>query len=260
MSSETLGRRFGTVGARLKVAEKPWRGEPRIDIRRDGRGEYFDVRFAGGGRDVELEVVDVQPRDRHLLLLARIGEEKSKFLCGHDERHWFVAAVPEAARGVTGVLTAKAALQPSAVRALVERRRPKDPFRRRNAAYLRQGEWFFVPAAGIDPPAALVLRNEPLTRGAGNAHIMQYAHRRGGDVVYVSRRYPTGLSQARFERLPERERKRQSWQQFLRDPEVYAKGAVRHPDHATIHLPGWHRVFMNTEQGARAMRHVAFID
>ena len=51
-------------------------GWPRIDIRRDGRGEYFDVRFAGGGRDVELEVVDVQPRDRHLLLLARIGEEK----------------------------------------------------------------------------------------------------------------------------------------------------------------------------------------
>lgn len=34
MSSETLERRFGTVGARLKVAEKPWRGEPRIDIRR----------------------------------------------------------------------------------------------------------------------------------------------------------------------------------------------------------------------------------
>jgi hypothetical protein len=260
MSSETLERRFGAVGARLKVAERPWRGEPRIDIRRDGRGEYFDLRFGGGDHEVEFEVVDVRPRDRHLLLLARIGEDKSKFLCGHDERHWFVAAIPEAARGVTGVVTAKAALQPQAVRDLVERRRPKDPFRRRNAAYLRQGEWFFVPAVGIDPPAALVLRDEPLTRGRGNAHVMQFAYRRGGDVVYVSRRYPTGLSQARFERLPERERKSQSWQQFLRDPEVYAKGAVRHPDHATIRLAGWHRVLMNTEQGARAMRHVAFID
>jgi hypothetical protein len=105
-----------------------------------------------------------------------------------------------------------------------------------------------------------VLREEPLTRGRGNAHVMQFAYRRGGDVVYVSRRYPTGLSQARFERLPERERKSQSWQQFLRDPQVYAKGAVRHPDHATIRLAGWHRVLMNTERGARAMRHVAFID
>lgn len=164
MSSEMLERRFAAVGARLKVAEGPWRGEPRIDIRTDARGEYFDLRFAGGDRGIDLEVVDAQPRDRHLLLLARVGDEKSKFLCGHDERHWFVAAVPEAARGVSGVATAKAALQPPAVRDLVERTRPKDPFRRRNAAYVRQGEWFFVPAPGIDPPDALVL-----SRGAAVA-------------------------------------------------------------------------------------------
>jgi hypothetical protein len=25
-------------------------------------------------------------------------EEKSKFLCGHDERHWFVAAIPSSER------------------------------------------------------------------------------------------------------------------------------------------------------------------
>src|SRR5438552_5772488 len=187
MPSETLERRFAAVGARLKVAEGPWRGEPRIDVRSDARGEYFDLRFAGREPDVELEVVDVQPRDRHLLLLARVGAEKSKFLCGHDERHWFVAAVPEAARGVTGVATAKAALQPDAVRALVQRKRPKDPFRRRNAAYLRQGEWFFVSAAGMNPPDALVLRNEPLSRGLGTPHVMQFAYRRGGDAVYVNR-------------------------------------------------------------------------
>jgi hypothetical protein len=43
-------------------------------------------------------------------------------------------------------------------------------------------------------------------------------------------------------------------------PSQYAKGSVRHPDHNTIVLHGWHRVLMNTEQGARAMRHVAFLD
>src|ERR671931_1624540 len=121
MSSETLERRFATAGARVTVAQGPWQGEPRIDVRTDARGEYFDVRFAGGESRVELEVVDVQPRDRHLLLLARVGAEKSKFLCGHDERHWFVAAVPETARGVMGVETAKAALQPPAVQDLVAR-------------------------------------------------------------------------------------------------------------------------------------------
>ena len=260
MSSETLERRFATVGARLKVAKGPWRGEPRINIRTDARGEYFDLRFAGGDRGIDLEVVDVQPRDRHLLLLARGGGEKSKFLCGHDERHWFVAAVPEAARGVSGVATAKAALQPLAVRALVERTRPKDPFRRRNAAYVRQGEWFFVPAAGIDPPDALVLRDEPLSRGRGTAHVMQFAYRRGGDAVYVNGHHPTGISEARYARLTPEQRRSGGWVRFVRDPEVYAKGTVRHPDHATIRLTDWHRVLMNTEQGAKAMRHVVFID
>jgi hypothetical protein len=96
---------------------------------------------------VDLEVVDLARIERHLLLLARDGEEKSKFLCGHDERHWFVAAVPESVSGVSGV-QAKAALQPELVREAIERMRPKDAFRRRNAAYVRQGEWFLRPGAG----------------------------------------------------------------------------------------------------------------
>ena len=258
MSSETLDRRFAAVGARLKLADRPWRGEPRIDVRADAHGEYFDVRFAGHG-EVDLEVVDVQPHDRHLLLLARIDGEKSKFLCGHDERHWFVAAVPEAARGVTGVATAKAALQPPAVRALVERTRLKDPFRRRNAAYVRQGEWFFVPAR-IDPPDALVLRDEPLSRGRGNAHVMQFAYRRGGESVYVNRLNPAGITEAQYARLTPEQRRTGGWSRQVREPEVYAKGTIRHPDHATIRVPSWHRVLMNTEQGAKAMRHVVFID
>ena len=259
MRTEVLERRFAAIGARLNVSGPPT-GALRIDVRSDGRGEFFDVRFAGSGRVVELEVVDVDRTDRHLLLLVRDGEEKSKFLCGHDERHWFVAAVPEAARGVSGVATAKAALQPLAVRHLVERKRPKDPFRRRNAAYIRQGEWFFVPAYELDPPAALVLRDEPLSRGRGKAHMIELAYRRGGQTVWVNSRHPSGISDARYRRLTEKQRGSGGWTRFVRDPELFAKGAIRHPDHATVVLRGWHRVSMNTEQGARAMRHVAFLD
>ena len=47
---------------------------------------------------------------------------------------------------------------------------------------------------------------------------------------------------------------------LVRDPEVFAKGAIRHPDHATIRLAGWHRVLMNTEHRSRAKLHVTFID
>ena len=93
---EVLERRFATIGARLRIANGPWHGVPQIDIAADRRGEYFLLRFPGGDRQVELEVVDAWPRERHLLLLVRDGDEKSKFVCGHDERHWFVAAIPEA--------------------------------------------------------------------------------------------------------------------------------------------------------------------
>src|SRR5215212_3848098 len=250
MSGELLDRRFAAVGARLNIAEGPWRGFPGINILRDARGEYFDIGFSEENVSVELQVVDVQPRDRHLLLFARVGGWKSKFLCGHDERHWFVAAVPEQARGVTGVATAKAALQPDVVRAQVKGKRPKDPFRRRNAAYVRQGEWFFVADTRIRPPDAFVLRNEPLSRGVGTPHVMQFAVRSGGEIVYVNHRNPTGISEAQYARLTAAEQRQGAWSSMVRDPDVYAMGAIRHPDHATIHLDGWHCVLMNTEQQA----------
>jgi len=37
-------------------------------------------------------------------------------------------------------------------------------------------------------------------------------------------------------------------------------GSVRHRDHATITLPFWHRVIMNTETQGRTMANVAFLD
>jgi hypothetical protein len=229
-------------------------------VRSDSAGEHFDIRFAGDGVEVEVEAIDVRPRQRHLLLLVRDGEEKSKFLCGHDERHWFVAAVPEGVRGVTGVATAMEALQPRAVRREAARLRPKDRLRRRNAAFVRQGEWFFVPTAlWPEPLASQVLRDEPLSRGRGKAHVMQFAFRTGGEVVYVSDDERRVITAAQFVRLSPRQRQT-GWTQRARNSQVYAKGAVRHPDHATIHLPGWHRVFMNTENESQAMRHVTFID
>jgi hypothetical protein len=161
---------------------------------------------------------------------------------------------------VTGVATAKLALQPELVRTAIGRARPKDPLERRNAAYVRQGEWFFVPAPELEPPAALVLHGEPLSRGRGQAHVIELAYRRGGQVVWVNRRHPSGISDARYRRLTEKDRRTGGWARFVRDPELYANGAIRHPDHATIVLRGWHRVAMNTEQRARAMRHVAFLD
>ena len=53
---------------------------------------------------------------------------------------------------------------------------------------------------------------------------------------------------------------RWGWQVMRRNPGVYARGTVRHSDHATITLPFWHRVNMNTETQSRTMANVAFLD
>ena len=257
MGTEVLERRFAAIGARVKVIRTTRDHSPRIDVGSDRRGEFFELRLSG--RATSLDVVDADRDDRCLLLLVREGDEKSKFLCGFDERHWFVAAIPESARGVTGVASAKDALQPEAVREAVARVRPRDRFRRRNPAYVRQGEWFFLPRWNLVVDEQDMLRNEPLTRGRGKAHVLEHAFRRGGETVYVDESHPMGISREKFMRLPT-SRRRAGWVEMVRNPELYAKGAVRHPDHATIVRHGWHRVLMNTEHEARAMRHVALLD
>jgi hypothetical protein len=259
MGTETLERRFAAIGARLKVARAPRAGGTRIDVGFDRRGEFFELRLAGG-RGISATVVEADRDDRSLLLLVREGEEKSKFLCGFDERHLFVAAIPESAAGVGGVAAAKDALQPQAVREAVARVRPRDRFRRRNTAYVRQGEWFFLPHWALVVDEQEVLRDEPLSRGRGSDHVLEFAFRRGGETVYVNEGHPSGISAAEFELLSSAQQRSGRWGQMVRDPELYAKGSVRHPDHNPIVLHGWHRVLMNTEQAARAMRHVAFLD
>jgi hypothetical protein len=261
---ELLERRFAEIGARTRIGEALLPGGPlRIDVRSDRRGEYFDIRLRERLRSgsLELLVTHVDRADRHLLLMSRSATQKSSFLCGFDERHWFVAAVPESEGGINGTAAAKRALQPGLVRESIARLHPRRPLDRRNPAYIRQGEWFFGPSPEVSVDERLVLRNEPLSRGnGGRLHRLELAFRTGGTTVFVSRRHPAGISEAAFQRLSDSERRFGLWQTMVRDPELYAKGAVSHPDHATIVLPGWHRVAMNTEQQAAAMRHVVFID
>jgi hypothetical protein len=235
-----------------------------IDIRHDRHGEYFDVFHRS---DVSLDVIDVEPSDRHLLLMAREPRDnrgrqaKSKFLCGHDERSWFVAAIPENA-GAKDVQSAMDALKPRQVWASIfkSRTRLDRRNRRRTEAFVRQGEWFFLPRPKLVVDEKLVLPNEPITRGGGKPHMCQLLYRRGGERVYVSPLFPNGASELQYSQLSREDKKRYTWRVMVRDARVFVKGAIRHPDHATVRLPFWHEVVMNTETKARAMRHVAFLD
>jgi hypothetical protein len=257
--------KFARIGARLKFADRPSRGRRlagalSLDVRSDRHGEFFEI---VPQPEAEITVLDVQPADRHLLLLVRDGADKSKFLCGHDERHLFVAGIPEAAP-VGTVRQAKEALKPAEVQETQagKRLRAKARNRRKNAAYRRQGEWFFLPAPGMVVDPSLILRHEPLRRGGGKPHWAEFCYRTGGETVYVCDRHPNGLTTAQYQATLAGNPKAKGWgwRTMRRNPGVYVKGRIRHADHATVMLHGWHRVLMNTEGQSRAMRNVAFLD
>src|SRR5439155_18043833 len=110
---------------------------------------------------------------------------------------------------------------------------------RRNAAFLRQGEWFFLPRPWLDVNEAGVLHEEPIRRGAGKPHICQHLYRIGGEKVYVRADYSNGLTKAQYRALSDDERQRARWQKMVREARVFVKGSIEHPDHKTIWLPSW---------------------
>jgi hypothetical protein len=217
MDTNLLDIKFSRIGARLKVAERPARrsrpmGAISLDVQADRKGEFFEI-VRRPKADAEVAVLDVQPADRHLLLLVRENGEKHKFLCGHDERHWFVAGIPEAAP-VGTVRQAKEALKPAEVRTAEARQglRANARNRRKNAAFIRQGEWFFLPSPELAVDEKLILPNEPLSRGnGGKPHWVEFCYRSGGETVYVCSRRPNGVTEAQYTAILARSAKAKSW-------------------------------------------------
>ena len=276
MNAKHLESKFAEMGARLKLrhAATPWNpwqrrsgrtGDYAVDIQRDRHGQFFELRIPQHlSNALDVTVMQTEPEQRHLLLLVRktTGEESlDRFLCGHDEREWFVAAVPG---GASSVRQAMDALQPADVHDALAREQvsSNQRYTRKNRAFRRQGEWFFVPEPSLVVNEKLVLRHEPLRRGAGKPHFVEELFRNGGETVHVCSQHPNGVTEREYRQLlrsnPEAAAWR--WQVMRRDMRVHARGTVRHSDHATLTLPFWHRVLMNTETQSRTMANVAFLD
>jgi len=271
MNTKPIEEQFLRMGVRLKVTapeidSRRWwsqQTEYSLDVQRDRKGEHF-VLTIPEEREAELKIGLLQnrPKERHLLLMVRDQEETiDRFLCGHDEREWFVAAVPGA---VSTVNDAMESLKPSPVLRAQERARlnGKERKRRKNAAFRRQGEWFFVP---VDDPVvdeSRLLRWEPIARSGGKPHMVEELIRTGGELIYLCRNRPNGLREKEYRKLLQGRpsAKNWNWQAQRVNPGVFARGDIRHPDHRTITLHDWHRVLMNTENESRTMSKVAFID
>src|SRR5579864_2147415 len=137
MDTERIDNDFRKIGTRLRIRDRVnmtgrrMRARPfNIDILTNKRGrEYFHLERR---RPVEIEILDVQPDRRHLLLMVKSGDLTRKFLCGHDERHYFAAGVDEHARSVTDAMVK---LQPDPVRRAAEALPRDERYSRANGAY-----------------------------------------------------------------------------------------------------------------------------
>lgn len=244
---------FRAIGAYVRavppsVRRQNGRVVPDLSRRINVREDAFELILPPEARAV---VLDCRKPDRHLVLsLQDPGAAPQRFLCGFDERHWFAAAVS----GHT-VPAAKDSLMPLQVREIALRSgiRHADLYRRHTKAFTRQGEWFFVPAGEIEVDELTVHRREPLIRpGGGKPHVVDELIRGSGEMVWHHAHYaPNGFTNDEFACLHEPVRKAPGWSRRLRVRDagsILARGAVRHPDHATIYLSTWHRVFINSEQ------------
>jgi hypothetical protein len=292
MDSQVLERKFEQMGAKVEafqdvatreriermkiIAQNPRAfvrnrdagTPPRLDVVQRGKDEVFVVDTFD--QNIDVQVVDIRPKERHLLLMFKRLDgrrEVSKFLCGHDERHWFVAAVPESA-GAKNVRDAMEALKPDLVKVSLKRAgvKAKHHNKRHNKGFVRQGEWFFIPAPDLNVDERFVLKNEPISRGRGaKPHRCQELYRTGGEQVWVNSQHaPNGFTEKEYKAFiaanTNNHGARIGWTVMMRGASAFVRGWVRHPDHSTVHLNGWHRVEMNLENKAKAMEFVAFLD
>jgi hypothetical protein len=143
MKSESIANQFVRMGARFRVVRPDdlprWRrrADYALDIATDKQGQVFQMQLSAE-REAQLDVHVLQCRrhERHLLLLVKTPEAKDRFLCGHDEREWFVAAVPG---GASSVVQAKIALQPGGARVAADSAslNLRQRTRRHNRAFIR---------------------------------------------------------------------------------------------------------------------------
>jgi hypothetical protein len=240
--TEPLVKHFDRIGATLVIRRFRRFARPSgydLDIARDKKhGEHFALALTPDAPP--MAVLHADRDDRHLLLHIAGVAGGERFLCGHDERHWFAAAI--GAR-VSTVLDAKRALLPAPLANL-----PDDLVNRRHSsAFKRQGEWFFVPTDRVFDERQIV-RQEPIFRDRrSKPHLCWEVVRFGGTPVVLHGRteYTEEAWAAYVATLDGQPRGRV--ERRIKDPEVYVRGPVRHPDHATLVLDGWHRLHGNME-------------
>jgi hypothetical protein len=199
------GPRYETVLQHIPIGATPF------DV-----GKHYDIETAYRGYHRAGTVVlrytketsNLHVFDRHYrTTFEEYTEETADYLCGFDERSYFVSELP---RLVTSVDDAYTALLPQEVQ---------------GAYYLRQGEWFFVETDYKALLETMCKERFPLL----------------ADLP----RKPFSISYSAFKRITETkalprttDRSNQHTVTYLleRNGDLYAAGTVRHPEHRMLKL------------------------
>lgn len=281
MNTDKIKEKFNKIGTGIVFSniERPKRhfafSQPitnnyTIDVKENRKGETFIINTYSDSR-IDIDVLEMKKDIKHLLLMVKdskkneiFKENVSKYLCGHDERHWFVATVGNDCKNVEDAMNH---LKPAEVELAQKKKnvKRKNRHKRANKGYIRQGEWFFVLVTDFFVKDIYILKNEPIVRGMhSKPHYCEELCREGGEAVYVNNKYaPFGLTTENYKKFIKRNPKAKPpntiWKLMVRGAGVYARGKVIHPDHRTIILNGWHKIIMNNEGSAVSSSNV-FLD
>ena len=296
MNRENVKKMFENMGSRLTIrtgtSTRGDRSPVRINVAMDRHGEHFTLTLNPllDEEKTIIQVLDTDKKHRQMLLnlvywtipeepikpsrrssvkkwvdhdaVERSRNSKpekvvEKLLVGHDEMHWFVAGVS----GANSIKEAFERLRPNEVTLAAKRSgvRRKDIFRHKTKGFIRQGEWFFVPAMIGSEKDFVIHKNEPISRQGGTPHIVEELIRFGGEKVYVGPNQKI-ISEKEYKKLVSKESRQASlWELRMRGAKVFGRGKVKHKDHHTIVLKGWHEIHLSTERTATGGSN-AFID
>lgn len=187
----------------------------------------FEVALPKAAADRNPGLTVVREDKRRVWVERFTDDRKRHFLCGLDEQHAFIAQLSDA---VSTVRQAHGSLRPAGL---------LDAEARARASAIRQGEFFFVPLCDADLKRVMQL----------------------GKNVRV--RQKTGIAQAaQWTRAGREHLADEVWSIRASATEHYVlvRGEVRHPDHRSLRLSHWMRVFQNRETAETRPAGVLWVD
>ena len=174
LDHDLLETSFGASGPRLKVSDGLERRRRIIsdvavalDIQRDRKGEFFEVIRSSGYRGKSRGAR--RPVRRPTSAADGPGGKREAQVPVRPRRAALVRRRPARVGSGRHSPGCEGGAEPAEVQNAQARMglRAEARNRRKNAAYRRQGEWFFIPVPDFSVAEKLVLHHEPLSRGNG---------------------------------------------------------------------------------------------